>query len=115
MTDVYFDGRKLSNKQYTVNGNTLSINEEMFDGLTDEDGNLIRPIKIHCKYTYEKKLNRQSRRKSMNKKSKRFNKALTAMSKEEKERMAQEAFDTFLKIYIDYNLAKRKLKEAIEE
>ena len=66
--DVYFDGKKLSNKQYIVNGGTLSINEEMFDGLTDENGNLIRPIKIHCKYTYEKKLNRQSRRKSINKK-----------------------------------------------
>ena len=113
--DVYFDGKKLSNKQYVVNGSTLSINEEMFDGLIDENGNLIKPIKMHCKYTYEKKLNRQSRRKSMNKKLKRFNKALAAMPKEEKERMAQEAFDEFLKIDIDYNLAKRKLKEAMEE
>lgn len=112
--DVYFDGKKLSNKQYIVNGNTLSINEEMFDGLTDENGNLIKPIKMHCKYTHEKRLNRQSRRKSMNKKLNRFNKALIAMSKEEKERKTQEAFDEFLKIEIDYNLAKRKLREVRE-
>lgn len=112
--DVYFDGKKLSNKQYIVNGSTLSINEEMFDGLTDKNGNLIKPIKMHCKYTYEKKLNRQSRRKSMNKKLNRFNKALMAMSNEEKAIKVQEALDEFLKIDIDYNLAKRKLNEIRE-
>ena len=38
-----------------------------------------------------------------------------AMSKEEKERKTQKAFDEFLKIDIDYNLAKRKLKETREK
>lgn len=44
-----------------------------------------------------------------------FQRDLMAMPKEEKERKAQKAFNEFLKIDIDYNLAKRNLNKRENE